>query len=238
MGIFDLIGKAYWGIVTAVADPIVKFLKPSAIPLTAKELAAKPFGKVLETGVKITTLGLGVAAIPAALPIVAKAIVAKPIIALGLGGLAITKGGRKLIGVAAEGIFVGAEKLGVAFEEAEKKGEEITIGEAWKTAGLLGAGLILGAGAPAIIEKGKEIFAETFDVVDVPPEKQLVKEKPIGIEGEAPLAPETATITTGKKPYKRRRKKIAPSVRQSVKINIINQPRTSQSNRYLNANPL
>lgn len=58
-----------------------------------------------------------------------------------------------------------------------------------------------------------------------PPEEQLIiTEKPIGIEGEIPLTPEVTTITTGKKPYKRRRAKKVPSVRQSVRVNIFNRP--------------
>lgn len=57
-----------------------------------------------------------------------------------------------------------------------------------------------------------------------PPDEQLITEKPLGIEGEIPLTPETTTITTGKRAYKRRRAKKTPSVRQSVRVDIVNKP--------------
>lgn len=57
-----------------------------------------------------------------------------------------------------------------------------------------------------------------------PPEEQLITEKPVGIEGEIPITPEVTTITVGKKPYKRRRVKKEPSVRQYVRVNIISKP--------------
>ena len=56
------------------------------------------------------------------------------------------------------------------------------------------------------------------------PAEELISEKPLG-EEDAPITAETTTITTGKAPSKPRKKKKTPSVRQSVKINIIASPR-------------
>lgn len=67
-----------------------------------------------------------------------------------------------------------------------------------------------------------EIPTTTPEVLTTPSE-QLIPEKALG-EAETPILPETTTITTGKRPYKRRRAKKVPSVRQSVRINIMNKP--------------
>lgn len=98
---------------------------------------------------------------------------------------------------------------------------------------VVGGGLLAGAvvGGLAIV-KGSQILP------DLLPDKQLIKEKPLGIEGETPITPQTATITTGKKKYKRRKVKKSPSVRQSVRVNIINRPTNTglriTNKRYLN----
>lgn len=47
------------------------------------------------------------------------------------------------------------------------------------------------------------------------------------IGGGSPILPATSTITTGRKPYKRRAAKKTPSVRQSVVVSIINKPVTA-----------
>lgn len=238
--VFGFLKKAYAGLVTAVAKPIVKAIGAITgkeyIPITAKEFLSEPVGKALSSAAAVTSIGLGVATLPYTIPVVAKAALAKPVVALVGLGLVSTKGGRELIGYAAEGFVKGGEQLGLAYEKAAEKGEELTLGEGLKAAGLVGAGLVLGAGAPAIIEKTKEIFAG-FETLEIPPEKQLVTEKPIGIEGEVPITPETTTITTGKKPYKRRRAKITPSVRQYVRVNVISRSTSTgirQSHKYLN----
>lgn len=96
-----------------------------------------------------------------------------------------------------------------------------------KGAGVVGAVAVGGLGVAKIIEKVKEDKV----IVEEIPSLFPVKEKELGKAGEIPILPETQKITTGKKPYKRRRAKITPSVRQSIKINIINKP-TSRS--YLN----
>jgi len=107
-----------------------------------------------------------------------------------------------------------------------------------KTAGV--AGLILSAGAlviPKAIDKFKEdkpLETVTPTLATEPaPEKQLIAEKPQGIPGTPPTS---KTVSVGAvKRRKRRTKKKAPSVRQSVRVNIINTPRNS-TKTYLNNN--
>lgn len=231
MGLFNLIGKAYWGIVHAVADPISRLL---GVPehIIAEDLSEKPFGKVLETGFKVATTGLAVVSLPATIPIIAKGIVAKPVVALVGAGLLVTKGGRALIEKGVVGIVEGGKALGEAYEVAEEKGEELGIGEALKVAGLVGAGLVLGAGAPAIIEKVKEFTGGLGDI-EAPPKVQIIPET-LG-KAETPILPKTEVITTTKKPTQRRRAKKTPSVRNYVRVNIINSP---TNRNYLKAQML
>jgi len=243
MGIFDLIGKAYSGLVTGVAGVITagieKVTGETYGRMTAVEFREEPTGKVLTTAFTGTLTALGVATLPVTAPLVLKGVIAKPVVALVGAGLLVTKGGRTLITKGVEGVYLGGKALGEAYEVAEEKGEEITISEALKTAGLVGAGLVVGAGAPAIIEKGKEIFTDITgkELKEVVPKEQLIPEKAVGDAG-IPVTPATTTITTGKKPYKRRRAKITPPVKQYVRVDIINQPRNLQSIKYINSNPL
>lgn len=77
-------------------------------------------------------------------------------------------------------------------------------------------------------KKDKPVVIPEIPVAAAPaitaPTEQLITEKPVGITGETPLTPETTTISTGKKPYKRRRAKITPSVRQYVRVNVLSRP--------------
>ena len=73
------------------------------------------------------------------------------------------------------------------------------------------------------------------------PAQQLTKEKPVGVEGEAPILPETTTISSGKRRYKRRTAKKTPSVRQSVRVNVIANPKSTGmkiiNKKYINNTP-
>ncbi len=128
------------------------------------------------------------------------------------------------------------EEVGKVIEKERTFGKEDII-KGLKTAGVVGA---VTAGAivvvPKVIEKVKEWRAPA--IITVPPEKQLIPEKPVGVEGEVPMTPETTTITTGKKPYKRRRAKITPSVRQYIRVNVISRPVATglriTNKRYIN----
>lgn len=216
---FKFIGKLYSGLVTGVAGLITtgieKVTGKTYGRITAEEFREEPVGKALTQQFEIATAILGVVSLPTALPFIAKTIITKPIQSLVIGGLLTTAGGRYLIEKSAEGIYTGGVALGKAVEVAKEKGEELSLGEALETAGLVGAGLILGAGAPAIIEKIKGI--ELPKLPETKPEALGVAEKPI--------LPVTEVITTTKKkPTQRRRATKTPSVKQSVRINIINAP--------------
>lgn len=105
-------------------------------------------------------------------------------------------------------------KLGRGAGEIIEGEKDIGLGEALITGGLVGAGVVLGAGAIELVEKFRT------------PEDQLIEEKGLG-EAETPITPQTTTITTGRKPYKRRRATKTPLVRQSVRVEIINAPKLS-----------
>ena len=121
--------------------------------------------------------------------------------------------------------------------EGEKVLEKEKIIGGLKTAGVVGGVAVAGAVIiPKVIEKVKEMKEkplETPTTTDTP-EKQLVPEKPLG-QAETPITPQTTTITTGKKPTRRRRATKITSVRQSVRVNVINRATgiRVQNKRYL-----
>ena len=106
--------------------------------------------------------------------------------------------------------------------------------------GLGAAGVAVGAVAKKIMTKKEEaalVGAPTMGLEAAAPQ-QLITEKPIGVKGEAPITPLTTDITKEKRPYRARRATKAPSVKQSVKINIISRPIATgmriTNKRYLN----
>lgn len=138
-------------------------------------------------------------------------------------------------------IFGFGGEVGKVIEKERTFGKEDIV-KGLKVAGILGAGVAVGAVViPKVIEKVKEIREtkqekelQPVESVSVDPAKQLLQEKPIGIQGEVPITPETTTIPTGKKTYKPRRAPKQPSVKQSVRLNIINTSTgIKQTNKYL-----
>jgi hypothetical protein len=99
------------------------------------------------------------------------------------------------------------------------------------------AGLVSGAlTRDAIGDVGEDIKEA---VVQQPPTLQnqvnpakLGQEPSVGV-ATSPVLPETQSIA--KKPTQRRRRKKTPSVRNSVRVNIVNSPRFSQSKKYIKA---
>ncbi|GAI10901.1 unnamed protein product [marine sediment metagenome] len=225
--VFKFLKKAYAAVVAPVANiltaGIEKITGGTYGRTSVQEILEDPVGKVLSTAAGVTTLALGAVTLPYTAPVVAKAavtFVAKaPVAALALGGLATVPAGRELIGQAAKGIFEGGKALGKAAEVAKEEGVPLTLKEGLKAAGLVGAGVVAAVAVPKIIEKIKGLPEKIPSLIE--PEEVMIKEKPIGIEGEVPITPEVTEITVGKKPYKRRRAKIIPSVRQLVRVSVI-----------------
>jgi len=131
-------------------------------------------------------------------------------------------------------IFGFGESIGEVIEGEKTFGKEDVIAGA-KKAGVAGA--IIGAGAliiPKVIDKIKnreekpitppsvvpQVSEGVFKVT--PEQEQMIKEKPIGIEGEKVITPETISITPKKRTYKRRVAKKPQSIRQSVNVNVVN----------------
>jgi len=100
---------------------------------------------------------------------------------------------------------------------------KVSIKDALITGGLVAGGVVAGAViVPKVIEKVKS-FGDDKVIVEEKPILPTTKEKVIG-EAQSPILPETQSITPTKTTSKRRRAKKTPSVRQSVRINIINKP--------------
>lgn len=218
---------------------IPKWLTPiellKSVPLALS--ATLPIGKVF-SGISSLISKSAPKIIPLVVP-TALRLISKPstIVKTVAGAGVIAGGGLRVI----PKVFSGTKKatksaLPVLLGEKEfTKDKTVDIGK------MIGAGLgitALGVGAGKIVEKvldKKEKVIETTEKqLAVIPEKQLVAEKPLGAESQ-PILPETQTITTGKKKYKKRKPKKAQSIRQSVRINIINKPigLNIQSKRYI-----
>lgn len=227
MGIFDFL-KAVPSLLREKAEEVTLIAGVKGrIPLAVKAAAA-------------------ISLIPGALASIIPATLKGKVIAgtatiLGTGILAKSPAAREFVVAKIEKIpevpkeiYQFGEKVGGVVEGESVFGKEDII-KGVKTAGIVGG--IAAAGAvviPYVKKKIEKRKAATTPVLPVEPEKQIIPEKQKGIKGEVPITPEVTTITTGKKPYKRRRAKIIPSVRQSVKINVIASPRASISKRYIN----
>ena len=141
-------------------------------------------------------------------------------------GLLATEGGRKFVKKIPGKVFGAGEFTGEVLEKIEEGEVLPTTGEILVGAGLLGGAII---GGTLLYEKLTDDKKEEPPIDTTPesldaPGEQLIKEKPVGV-ADAPMTQETQTITTGKKRYKRRRAIKTPSMRQSVRVNIINSPR-------------
>lgn len=155
------------------------------------------------------------------IPKTPKGLLKIPLAVTGLTVLATSRKARKSVDVATDPTtwVKGGEIIGETIETGKPP---LSPKEALLTGGLLAGGVV---GAVAVT-KGLDSLPS------------IIPEKPVGQSNQIPLTPATATITTGKKKYKRRKAKKTPSVRQSVKINIINKPRNTgfriTNKRYLN----
>lgn len=218
----------------------------------------KKEAKKLGIGVAITAAVVGAALYPATVLRAAKTVIPKTLkgkVLTGISGLIgygvlkespiarkfAKKTAVKITKVPKEAVSLGTG-IGKVIEKEKVFGKE-DIKKAVKTVGIVGGVAALGAVViPKVIEKVKDrgekpIITPEAKAVIPEPEKQLIKEKPVGIEGETPITPEVTTITTGKKPYKRRRATKQPSVRQYVKVNVINRATATglrQTHKYLN----
>lgn len=201
---------------------------------TKKEGAKKTIARTVRTTAVASALLLG-GGTATGRTIVGKAVIPKsiggiakiPLIITGTTILAKSKKARKVVDVATDPTTAirGGEIIAETIETGKP---DVSVKEA-----LVGGGLLAGAVVGGIgVVKGAKMLP------DILPKDKLISEKPLGIEGETPLTPETATITTGRKPYKRRRAKKTPSVRQYVRVNIVNKPSNTgiriTNKRYLN----
>ena len=229
------LGKAYAYTTTGIANLITSGLEKLTGKkfgrTSAEQMIKDPFGNLLAKAGGITTATLGIATLPTTAPIIGKGALSfaikQPLIALVGAGLVTTKPGRELIVSAGKGLFKGGKELGVISGKLKKEGKELTISQGLKTAGLLGMGLAGGVLLPKVIPKVIPKIKNKVKKIEgliYQPKEQLTKSKPVGIEGESPILPERTKVTTGKRSYKKRRAKKQPSVKQSVKINIINRP--------------
>ncbi len=117
-----------------------------------------------------------------------------------------------------------------------------TVGDVAKVVGIgVGAaavGTAAGVVAKKVMEKKEEGKAIETEKALVPETKPAQESLITGEEGQTPLTPETTTVSTGKRRYKRRRAPKMPQVRQSVRVNVISRPVATgirvTNKRYIN----
>lgn len=136
-------------------------------------------------------------------------------------------------------IGVGGDIAGVI-----EKDKTFSYKDILKTGGKAGAVGVVAVGTAVVIPKIIDKFKNRGEtpiipiappsVYNVEPSKQLVSEKPIGIGSEV-ITPETISVSPTRKRSKRRTTKKKPSMKQSVKINILNAPKVTgiSSKKYL-----
>lgn len=186
---------------------------------------------------KLGVLGAAKLLIPTTLKGKAVAAVAVPF------GVAYAIKKPEVIGQIAEAPITAFEAGTVAAEPSYEAGLEFIKEHPYFSAAAITTALAAAGYSAVMISRLIPRVKKPEDVIPAaipspPPEEQIIKEKPVGITEEIPIVPEVTTITTGRKPYKRRRAKITPSVRQSVRVNIINRPTATglriTNKRYLN----
>lgn len=240
MGLFDWLKEG------APLPKVTEFVESK--PILAETLAYKP-----ESALGYTVGGLGAASIAGAgilqtvktawygiskaVPKIAKLLIPKTLKGAIIGTTAALLGGGYLLEspTAREFAVETVTDLPKAMEKTFELGQELgrvmegeaelpEVSEGLKAAGLLGAGAVLATG---LIVGGEEIIEKV---------KEFEPEKQIGIAKESPILPETVDIAKKRKPYKRRRATKTPSIRQSVRINIINDlvGQKITNKRYLN----
>lgn len=206
MGIFDILGKAVTAFKKGLGIMKEKEVKTGYVAIGPAaglgfiKTAAKPVSKV------IAAIGK---------PVIS-AVAKRPVLAV-VGAGVVASGAAPTI-------------IKTLFKAGKVTGEVIT-GEKALTAETIaevgkGIGVLAGVGAvgAAVGIIGKKVLEKKAEVVVVPEGIPLIQEKAIGIPGETPITPETAPITKKKRAYKPRRAIKTPSVRQTVKINILNKP--------------
>lgn len=218
MGLFDFLKKP-----PKLTEQGV-FLKRLLTGKAAEE-EVKEQAKKFATGLAITAPAIALGAIPGAGVVAGRVAVAaaKPI------GTAIAR--KPVTAIVGAGVLVSGAAPTIVktlFKTGKVTGEVIT-GEKPLTAETIaevgkGVGAILGVAAVGTAAGlvGKKILEKKVSAV--PGGVPILTEKPVGVAGEVPLTPKTAPITKEKKPYKPRRAIKTPSVKQSVKINIISRP--------------
>lgn len=238
-GLYKGFEKVFTGVTQPAAAIITKGIGKvtgkTFVPRTKEQMRADPVHRVLTKAAFIPAVALVAATgliSKGAKALIPKSAVAK-VSALGAGliGYGILKESPKAQATVekaiesfpdqpSKAIGFGGE-IGKVIEKEKVFGSE-KIMEGAKAAGVVGAVAAVGA---IVIPKvfGKDKPAQAPSIPEIDPEKQLVTEKPVGIQGEVPITPETTTITTGKTPSKRRRATKTPSVRQYVRVNVINQ---------------
>ena len=223
----------------ATGDATLKILTKGARETLGKEKTAQ-LGKMVGVAGGLAVIGVGasvVGGISGAKAVGAKIVkvigkkavsvaVKHPLGTLFGAGLLATEGGRKFVKKIPGKVFGAGEFTGEVLEKIEEGEVLPTTGEILVGAGLLGGAII---GGTLLYEKLTDDKKEEPPIDTTPesldaPGEQLIKEKPVGV-ADAPMTQETQTITTGKKRYKRRRAIKTPSMRQSVRVNIINSPR-------------
>ena len=226
MGIFSALQKAVAKPIVATGNLITKGIEKVTGKTygrtTEKEFLSSKVGKVTTAGIVATAGALAVASAPAIVGSasvratagkVATSVITNPagavksvVVGTAVAGV-IAGGGLALLPKIYEGTKAGAEVL---TGEKELSAENIS-----GVAKVVGIGLgVAGLGAVAGYVAGK-FFGKDTETLELP------KEKAIATDEAKPITPETTTIQTGKRKRRKAKAVISPSVRQSVRVNVI-----------------
>jgi len=253
MGLLQTILKGgkniYAGLVSVGIKGVTEIAKATDLLLTKKEKKATKkeyYGNIIsstniksvkETLPKALTTAGGLTVVGATAALVTKSTASKvasgqivkaaiaPVTAI--TGLSLA-GSEKITEAVSKIPKATAAAAGEIAEAIDTSGKSL-VGSTLTGLGIAVGGTAVGLGINELIKNKDQIVAETKGLIDTP----------IGDQSGtgSPILPETTSITAKKRTYKRRRAKKTPSVRQSVKINIINKPTNTgiriQNKKYI-----
>jgi len=214
------------------------------IRTTSEEAAQTTFGKVLGSATAITGTGLliasgvGATLIPKTLGGKAVAVVGSATI---LQSERLTKATTKL----PQEVVSLTSNVSQLIDEPSIENVKKTITESPIASAILGgaAALTIGKGVGGIVSTilNTQATKENTQAMTTPQivsEGKVVSEKEISTNEGIPITPETQTISTGKKRYKRAKKTISPSIKNSVRVNIINHSVGAYNRKFIKVGQL
>lgn len=168
---------------------------------------------------------------------------------IGAGALtsspSLAKKSIQVVSAFPESLVKTGEAIGKTVEKGGNVLETISSKDVKNVATALGAGVLVGGAAAAVYDYAKDKIQEkpvatTQPISFTPAQGVTVKDLSTPQTSTTPVTPQTSTVSSGTSPRKRRkgaRKKDLPSIRQNVRVNVINTSKsvgTSKTAKYIN----